>query len=75
MLQETAMQLNKLVSHQEVKERFLQEGRTVASWARSNGVDPRLTAAILKEERTCRSGQSHKIAVLLGLKNGVIVDD
>ncbi len=69
------MQQNQLVSHQEVKERFAREGKTVAGWARSNGVDARLTATILKEERACRSGQSHKIAVLLGLKDGVIVDD
>lgn len=69
------MQQKKLVSHQEVKERFIREGKTIACWARLNGVDARLTASILKEERACRSGQSHKIAVLLGLKDGVIVDD
>lgn len=75
MLQEGDMQQNRIATHQEVKERFLREGRTVSGWARLNGVDPRLTASILKEERACRSGQSHKIAVLLGLKDGVIVDD
>lgn len=69
------MQQNRLATHQEVKERFIREGRTVAGWARSNGVNPRLTASILNGERACRSGQSHKIAVLLGLKDGVIVDD
>lgn len=75
MLQEAKMQQNKIATHQEVKERFIREGRTVAGWARSHGVDPRLTASILNEERVCRSGQSHKIAVLLGLKDGVVVDD
>ncbi len=69
------MQQKKVVTHKEVQERFIREGRTVAGWARLNGVSPRLTATILKEERACRSGDSHKIAVLLGLKNGVIVDD
>ena len=69
------MQRNKPATYQEIKDRFLREGLTIAAWARENNVNPRLASAILTEERACRSGQSHKIAVLMGIKEGVIRDD
>ena len=68
------MDQNKLLSIEEVRNKFEREGTSYAEWARKHGVNRGLVSMILKGGRTCRRGQSHKIAVLLGIKEGVIVD-
>jgi gp16 family phage-associated protein len=45
-----------------------------AEWARNHKVNRGLVARILNGNSPCRRGQSHKIAVLLGIKDGVILD-
>lgn len=55
--------------------KFRRTGKSVTSWARENGFCPALVNEILKGERPCHRGKSHKIAVLLGLKDGVIEED
>ncbi|WP_373422980.1 DNA-binding protein [Sphingomonas kyeonggiensis] len=53
-----------------VRARLAAEGVNVSEWARGRGFNPRLVHAILDGGRPCRRGQSHKIAVALGIKDG-----
>ena len=54
-----------------VREEFIRSGKSVVSWARENKVSVNLVYEVFKG-RPCHRGQSHKIAVLLGIKDGVI---
>jgi gp16 family phage-associated protein len=69
------MSLNGLKTKDQVKAEFIRTGTSIAGWARQHNVNRALVGAILNEERPCRIGQSHKIAVLLGIKNGEVVND
>ena len=55
---------------EEVKAEFNRHGVTIAEWARVNGYPPQLVYRILNGVEPKR-GLSHKIAVQLGLKQGV----
>jgi gp16 family phage-associated protein len=47
-------------------------GETVSGWAKKHGFDPRLVRAVIYGRVKGRWGESHKIAVMLGIKDGVI---
>lgn len=49
-------------------------GETVVSWARKHGVSANTVSRVLRGEVKCLYGESHKIAVLLGIKDGEIVE-
>ena len=51
------------------------KGLSIRAWAKMNGVSYATTAQILRGTRGYRIGASHKIAVLLGLKDGEIVEE
>lgn len=57
---------------EQVRAELRYHGLSMAAWARKNGVNEELTRRILLGRIECRYGQSHKIAVKLGLKDGVI---
>lgn len=57
----------------EVKAELARKGISIAAWARIKGYDADLTRAILRSERSAVRGQSHNIAVELGLKEGEVV--
>jgi len=50
-------------------EEFRSTGTTAADWADANGFNRALVYAVLRGERKCLRGQSHAIAVALGLKH------
>lgn len=54
---------------------FIRSGKSVSSWARANGFNVRLVHEVLSGRKLGRRGDCHKIAVLLGMKDGVIADD
>lgn len=56
----------------EVRREFESRGVSIAAWARAHGYSCQLVYQILKCQKPCLRGQSHEIAVRLGLKNGVI---
>jgi hypothetical protein len=51
---------------------FDEQGLSIAEWARQHGFSAVLVRTVLKAAKPCVRGQSHQIAVLLGMKHGVI---
>lgn len=49
-------------------------GTNISEWANRHGFSPKLVHAILQGRRRCARGQSHRIAILLGLKDGELDD-
>jgi gp16 family phage-associated protein len=52
----------------EARQALRANGRSVAEWARHNGFPAALVYAVLGGQRKCLRGESHRIAVALGLK-------
>ena len=51
-----------------VRRRFYSQGKTVTDWAREHGFDVHLVYGVLNGRLRARRGESHRIAVALGLK-------
>jgi gp16 family phage-associated protein len=47
------------------------QGITIAQWARDNKFNDRLVREVLAGRKRCLRGQSHNIAVALGIKRGI----
>ncbi|WP_428003791.1 DNA-binding protein [Acidovorax sp.] len=54
----------------QVRRSFDELGVSIADWARERGFSVPLTRMVLAGKRKCLRGQSHQIAVALGLKTG-----
>ncbi len=52
----------------EVKASFKEHGVSISTWAQAHAFDPRLVYAVLAGKNRSSRGQSHKIALALGLK-------
>ncbi len=52
-----------------VRQHFYDQGITVVEWARVHGFDVHLVYGVLSGRAKARRGESHQIAVALGLKN------
>lgn len=59
-------------SSQQAKEELRYQGQSMADWARENGFNPELVRRVLLGRGKHLRGESHKIAVKLGLKEGII---
>lgn len=66
--------MTKLRTPEEARAWFGYAGISVAQWARENGFSEPLVRAILAGHKRCLRGQSHNIAVALGLKEGLPTD-
>lgn len=55
-------------SIKQVRDDFIKSGISIAEWARDNNFSPDLVYRILKNNKVPRRGESHKIAVKLGIK-------
>lgn len=53
--------------YQRARQRFIDTGTSIAAWARSHGFSERLVYNVLAGRPSYR-GQSHQIAVALGIK-------
>lgn len=51
------------------RQRFADDGQSISGWARDNGFSIKLTHQVLSGARPCRFGDSHRIAVALGIKS------
>jgi gp16 family phage-associated protein len=65
----------KLRTPQEAKEELERKGVSVSAWAVANGFNPNLVIMILSGQRKPLRGQSHNIAVKLGIKAGETCTD
>lgn len=57
-----------------VNEKLSYMGLSLHGWAVRNGFTPSLVKRVVDGAIPCRFGKSHKVAVLLGLKDGEISD-
>jgi gp16 family phage-associated protein len=64
-----------LKTRQEARIELIRTGISVSQWARTHGFTPSQVREVLRNDFPCKFGVSHKIAVLLGIKDGVILSD
>ncbi len=57
-----------LRSPEDIQRWFRANGMSISGWAKERGFSPSLTHSVVMGERKCLRGQSHRIAVALGLK-------
>ena len=50
---------------------FFDRGESVTDWARANGFRKEMVYAVLSGRAACKRGDSHRIAVKLGLKSNL----
>lgn len=60
---------------EEIRDDFKHKGLSISQWATANGYSTNLVFEVLSGRKKAVRGQSHKIAVALGLKEGEIVDN
>lgn len=65
--------INKLLKTPfEAKAELVRQGVNVRQWSRENDLSERIVYGVLRGEKKGRRGASHKAAVLLGIKDGVL---
>lgn len=60
---------------QEVRNDFLRKGQSIGSWADKHGFDRTTVNQVLTGRNAATRGVGHQIAVLLGIKDGEIVEE
>jgi gp16 family phage-associated protein len=55
-----------------VEQKLSYMGLSLRAWSLENGFTPSMVRSVVKGEAACRFGVSHRIAVLLGFKEGEI---
>lgn len=60
---------------EQVRAEFSRKGVSISAWALANGFNSNLVFEVLSGRKKGARGQSHKIAVALGMKEGEIVND
>lgn len=73
-IKEVFMKAQKLRTPQEIKAEWLRKGVTQNDWARKHGFVPSAVSQVINGKNSARKGTGHKIAVMLGLKDGEIVE-
>ncbi len=68
------MKAQKLRTPQEIRAEWLRKGLGQNDWARRHGFNPATVSQVLNGKNTGARGAGHKIAVMLGIKDGEIVD-
>lgn len=61
-----------LKTRSQVRQQFNRIGMSIADWARKHNVDQSLTYQVLRGDKKGNRGEAHRIAVLLGIKDGVV---
>jgi len=64
--------MNKIRTPDEAKEWLAYQGISAAEFCRMHGLPTSLVYEILNGRKRCLRGMSHNIAVLLGMKRGVV---
>lgn len=69
------MEQKKLKTREEVLADFARKGISIRGWAKKHNVAHTAVAGVLNGRFSGRIGESHKAAVLLGIKEGEIMED
>jgi gp16 family phage-associated protein len=64
--------MTKTRSIEEIRKDFERRGKTFRDWAREHGVSDRIVYGVIHGRFKGRRGQAHRVAVLLGLKDGIV---
>lgn len=56
----------------DARDRLKRLGLSAKEWATQNGLTPSTVYAVLNGQKKCLRGESHRAAVLLGIKQGEI---
>lgn len=56
----------------QARQRLAALGISAKEWAEQNGLSPSTVYAVLNGQKKCLRGESHRAAVLLGIKEGVV---
>lgn len=59
-------------NREQVKADFERHGKTIDAWAKENGFSRSAVARVLAGKSLNRYGKSHRIAIMLGMKDGEI---
>ncbi|MFB4400916.1 DNA-binding protein [Pseudomonas inefficax] len=57
---------------QAARARIARQGISAKEWAEQHGLSPSTVYAVLNGQKMCLRGESHRAAVLLGIKDGEI---
>jgi gp16 family phage-associated protein len=57
-----------MLSYSEVRNLFEADGISVAEWSRDHGFPSALVYRVLRGEAKCKRGETHRIAIALGIK-------
>lgn len=63
-----------ILTPQQVRAEFLRKGLSIGSWADKHGFDRTTVNQVLTGRNAATRGVGHKIAVMLGIKDGEIVE-
>lgn len=66
--------MTKLRTPEEARAWLNYQGISVAQWAREHGFSAELVRQVMSGSKRCLRGQSHNIAVALGMKEGIPTD-
>lgn len=66
------MTKKRLLTREEARAALAYQGKSMAQWGREHGFTLSQVRDVLRKNTPCRIGKSHKVAVLLGIKDGVI---
>lgn len=66
------MATKRLLTREEARSALNYKGKSMTQWGREHGFTLSQVRDVLRKDTPCRIGVSHKIAVLLGIKEGVI---
>lgn len=62
-------------TREQVKADLSYKGQTIQGWAKAHGFSPSTVRRVIGGRSLNQYGDCHKIAVLLGMKNGEITND
>ncbi len=68
----SVMKVTRAKSCDQVKRDFMRRGESISAWANRHGFSRTLVSDILSGRRKCLRGESHRAAVMLGVKVGQV---
>lgn len=55
---------------EQARQALIERGESITAWSKRHGLSKKLVSEVLTGKRPCLRGESHRAAVLLGLKIG-----